>query len=270
MMRRPLFLSLVIAALLLTGLLSAAAQDAGGTATYTVQPRDVLDLIAASYDVDTTCLAEANDLANPNKLEVGQVILIDFSCPRYRGPAFVANPRNVDGNQPAAQGGQGGGGGAPQAGPDDQTYVVEPNDTLDTIAQAFNVSVISLQLANNLDDPNFIFAGDTIIIPGGAPPYGAYPALGNPRVAAGAAGTLEAGQGGGSTLGPGDQEHVVQPRQTLDSIGAQYDKQVACIAEANNLENPNLLYAGQIVVVPGSCPAYDGYDIVPNRQQNSG
>lgn len=265
-MRRPLFLSLVIVALLFTGLLSAA-QDTGGTDTYTVQPRDVLDLIAASYDVDTACLAEANDLTNPNRLEVGQVILIDFSCPRYRGPAFVTNPRSVEDTRPAAQDGQGGGGGAPQAGPNDQTYTVEPNDTLDTIAQALNISVISLQLANDLENPNAIFAGDTLIIPGGAPPYGAYPALSNPRIAAGAAGTLEAGQGGGSTLAPGDEEHVVQPRQTLDFIGAQFDKQVACIAEANNLDNPNLLYAGQIVIVPGSCPAYDGFDIVPSRRE---
>jgi LysM repeat protein len=161
---------------------------------------------------------------------------------------------------------RGGGEAAPQAGPDDQTYTVVRNDTLDTIAQAFNVSVISLALANNLENPNKIFAGDTLIIPGDAPAYGAYPALTNPTAAAGAQGVTELGQGGGGPQpGPGDTTYVVQPRDVLDTIAASVDKQVSCIAEANNLEDPNLLYAGLTLVIPGSCPVYDGQAFVPAR-----
>lgn len=266
-MRRTLVLSLFIV-ILLIGALAVGAQDNSGTSTYTVQNGDVLDLIAASFDVDTTCLAEANDLANPNRIRSGQVLLIDLSCPRYVGPAFVTNPRDA-GTPAAAQAQDGQGGGdetAPQAGPDDQTYTVAPNDTLDTIAQAFNVSVISLELANNLDDPNRLFAGDTLIIPGDAPPYGAYPALTNPLVAAGAEGDMDLGQGGGGPQpGPGDTTYVVQPRDVLDTIAASQDKQVACIAEANNLSDPNLLYAGLTLIIPGGCPVYDGQDFVPAR-----
>ncbi len=262
-MRRRLCFLLVIAALLITGLLTTTAQDGG---TYTVRLGDVLDLIAAAYDVDTTCLAAANDLANPNKLRAGQVLTIDLSCPRYTGPAFVTNPRDGGETTTTSVRDSGQGGGGVVAGPNDQTYMVKRNDTLDTIAQAFNVSIISLRLVNALENPNKLMAGDTLIIPGDAPPYGAYPALSNPIVAAGATGDLELGQGGGgAALGPGDEAYVVQPRDVLDRIGARYDRQVDCIVQGNNLADPHRLYAGQMIIIPGNCPPYDGLDFVPSR-----
>jgi LysM repeat protein len=264
-MNRVKFLLPVLLALLLTATLIVSAQ--GGTNTYTVQTGDVLDLIAAAYDVDTDCLAKTNDLSNPNTLRAGQVLLISFDCPRYSGYAFVANPR--DAGQPEAPG-QGGGGdeGRPsaQAGPNDQIYTVKRGDTLDTIGQAFNVSVISLQAVNGLTNPGKLMAGDTLIIPADAPAYGQYPPLVNPLAAAGANVNVELGQGGGGApAGPGDQVYVVQPRDVLDLIGASFDKQAACIAQYNNLANANLLYAGLTLVIPASCPPYDGLAFVLGR-----
>lgn len=265
-MRRPVLLVLM-ALVLFVAALTAAAQDAGGTSTYTVKTGDVLDLIAAAFDVDTDCLARINDLANPNRLRSGQVLLVDLSCPPYTGYAFVINPRSS-----ADSPGQGGGAvearPAFQPGPNDQTYTVRRGDTLDTIGQALNVSVISLQLANDLRNPNKLAIGDVLVIPGDAPPYGQYPPLANPLVAAGARGALELGQGGGGLpTGPGDVVYVVQLRDVLDLIGAAYDRQAACIAEANGLANPNLLYAGQTLIVPSACPPYDGEAFVPSRGQ---
>lgn len=266
-MRRNLVLCAALLVAAVVGVSFSAAQNAGGTATYTVEVGDVLDLIAAAFDVDTNCLAAANDLANPNKLEVGQVLLIDLSCPRYRGPAFVTNPRDAD----AGQGGGAAAGGdedAPQPGPGDQTYTVEQNDTIDTIGQALNISVIAIQVANGLEPNAIIYAGDTLIIPADAPAYGQYPALSNPLAAAGAPGDTELGQGGGGPqAGPGDSLYVVQLRDVLDLIGAAFDKQAACIAQANNLSNPGLLYAGLTLVIPASCPPYDGLAFVPTRQE---
>ena len=234
--------------------------------SYTVQPRDTLDQIAAIYDVQTDCLAESNNLANPSELEVGQVINIDLSCPPYDGVDFVTNPRD-EGDSTSADAGQGGGGAdtsseGPQPGPNDTTYTVQRGDTLDTIGQELNISAVSLELANDLGDDVTIYPGDTLIIPADAPPYGQYPAIVNP---AADPANQELGQGGGSAVaGPGDQLYVVQPLDTLDGIGADFDTQTACIAQANGLTDPSLLMPGQTIVIQTSCPVYDGYDTVTN------
>ena len=57
--------------------------------THVVQRNQTLDGIAADYNVQVNCLAEANGLTNPRKLFVGDVIVIDDSCPAYDGYDFV-------------------------------------------------------------------------------------------------------------------------------------------------------------------------------------
>lgn len=249
------------------GAFAAFAQDSG-TSSYTVVRGDTLDGIAAQFDVQTSCLATANDLLKPGELEIGQSLVIDLSCPVYDGLDTVLNPRGSAGD--AGQGGgtvSGQGGGVandddsgPQAGPNDDSYTVERGDTLDTIAQEFNISVVSLRLVNELDAGEAIMPGMSLIIPADAPAYGQFPALVNPNAPAASA---ELGQGGGgANAGPGDTVYVVQPRDMIDSIGAQYDKQVACIVEANALTEPHKIFPGQTIIVPASCPAYDGFDTV--------
>lgn len=255
---------------IIAGAFSAAAQGD----SYTVQRGDTLDQIAAFYDVQTQCLAQSNELAKPSELKVGDVINIDFSCPRYDGWDFVTNPRD-EASSGSGGGtsdlGQGGGSAedsaAPQPGPNDSTYRVERGDTLDTIGQEKNISVVSLRLANDLTPLDKIFPGDSLIIPADAAPYGQYPAIVNPSAAPA---NQELGQGGGSAVaGPGDQLYVVQPLDTLDKIGANFDTQVACIAQGNGLTKPSLLMPGQTVVIQSSCPRYDGYDTVENPRTGS-
>ena len=108
---------LVIAALALLLLaLPAVAQDepapdlSGGNVTYTVRYGDVLDVIAASFDVSVECIAEASGLDNPNRLRIGDVLLIRADCPRYTGLNVVTNPRVApDAADDEADEGQGGG-----------------------------------------------------------------------------------------------------------------------------------------------------------------
>jgi len=45
-----------------------------------------------------------------------------------------------------------------------QTYIVQPGDTLASIAAQFGVTVQSLAAANNIADLDFIYAGQTLII----------------------------------------------------------------------------------------------------------
>lgn len=53
----------------------------------------------------------------------------------------------------------------------EEIYVVQPGDTMLVIATRYNVSVDEILAANNLSDPNFVFAGQRLVIPlpNGAP-----------------------------------------------------------------------------------------------------
>ncbi|RME86445.1 MAG: LysM peptidoglycan-binding domain-containing protein [Caldilineae bacterium] len=50
--------------------------------------------------------------------------------------------------------------------------------------------------------------------------------------------------------GPGTRTHVVQPGDTLLAIATRYGVSVEAIMKANNLADPNLIYAGQRLLIP--------------------
>jgi LysM repeat protein len=45
-------------------------------------------------------------------------------------------------------------------------YTVQPGDTLSSIAHRFRVTVDAIALANGLGDPDYIFVGQVLVIPG--------------------------------------------------------------------------------------------------------
>jgi len=59
---------------------------------YVVQPNDTLGQIARQYGVNLASLIEANNLANPDHLEVGQVLTIPAPEPLPPGPDFKIIP----------------------------------------------------------------------------------------------------------------------------------------------------------------------------------
>lgn len=73
----------------------------GGT-QYFVQPGDTLGYIAQSFGVSVQVLVSANQLADPNQLEVGQLILIPAPDPSGVGPDFKIIPDSELVNGPAA------------------------------------------------------------------------------------------------------------------------------------------------------------------------
>lgn len=246
-MKRCTGIALLVAVVIVGGTLTAAAQV---SQTYTVEARDTLDQIAARFDVQTQCLAQANELTDPGALKVGQTLIIDLNCPLYDGVDFVTNPRSTSGSSLAGSSTGGQGGGVAPSG-----YTVVRGDTLDTIGQSLNVSVMAIRVANELTESVVIFPGQNLVIPTDAPPYGQFPALADPLNP----GAVVEGQGGGGPARrPGDQVYVVQPRDVLDLISAQFDAQDRCIAEANALADAGLIYPGQELVIPSDCPRYDG------------
>jgi LysM repeat protein len=49
--------------------------------------------------------------------------------------------------------------------------------------------------------------------------------------------------------------HVVKAGQNLTQIAALYGVSVAAIVQANNLFNPNIIYVGQVLLIPVPCTA---------------
>jgi LasA protease len=66
---------------------------------YIVQAGDTLGIIAQKYAVSVEAIAQANDLANPNILDVGQVLAIPVATPEGMGPDFkiIPDPELVNG-----------------------------------------------------------------------------------------------------------------------------------------------------------------------------
>ncbi|MGB1288683.1 MAG: LysM peptidoglycan-binding domain-containing protein [Aggregatilineales bacterium] len=60
-------------------------EQGGAGAAYVVQPGDVLDSIAAGANLDLACLQEANNISNAGDIFPGDVIVLDGTCPPYRG-----------------------------------------------------------------------------------------------------------------------------------------------------------------------------------------
>ncbi len=251
---------------LLGGTLVAYAQDD----SYTVQTGDSLDKIGAIYDVQAACLAKTNNIGLGDMLKRGQVLAISFDCPLYDGVDNVTTPREVNKNV-TGNAGQGGGGGTPTG-----NYQVQRGDSLDSIGQALNVSVVSLKNTNNLTT-TVLQPGQTLTIPTDGVPFGQTPALANPSNPSDPANTA-AGQGGGggapaattsaTDLKNGDATYVVQYQDTLDKIGALYDVKVDCLVSENNITDRTKIYPGQVLAVKTSCPRYDGFDFVINPRSS--
>ena len=266
MLRLNRFIPALIGCLVLfSGAMVALAQDD----SYTVQTGDSLDKIAAIYDVQAACLAKVNTIGVSDMLKPGQVLTISFDCPLYDGVDDITTPREVNKNVTENLG-QGGGGGATST-----PYQVQRGDSLDSIGQALNISVVSLQVANGIKPSDVLQPGQEITIPAGAPPFGQTPALTDPSNPFSDANAAGQGGGGGAPvttsatdLSKGDATYVVQYQDTLDSIGALYDVKVDCLASENKIGNPAEVYPGQVLSVKTSCPRYDGFDVVINPRSS--
>ncbi|MGQ0601367.1 MAG: LysM peptidoglycan-binding domain-containing protein [Anaerolineales bacterium] len=213
-----------------------------GSITYIVQRGDTLFWIAVRYHTTVDVLVRANNIAQPDRLTVGQVLTI---------PVDAAT-----------------------------TYIARAGDTLQGIATRFNTTVAALQAANGLGTRTWIYVGQTIIIPSGATvPPAPQPVPGTYVVQAGdnlfrialrfnttvlalqqANGLFStriyAGQrlvipGAGAPVPPpgGQRTYIVQRGDTLFRIGLRYGVTVAALQAANGLRG-TLIYAGQTLVIP--------------------
>lgn len=103
-------------------------------------------------------------------------------------------------------------------------YTVVKGDTLSEIAVRYDTTVSKLVIDNNISNPNLIYPGQRLVIYNSS--------------------TTNLGNECGKVL------YTIKRGDTLSEIATRYDTTVNEIATLNNISNPNLIYAGNIIRVP--------------------
>lgn len=99
-------------------------------------------------------------------------------------------------------------------------YTVERGDTLIRIAKSQGVSLSDLIASNDISNPDLIFPGQVLAIPGQA--------------------------------GKAEVTHVVSRGETLLRIAKEYGTSLSSIVSANTISNPNFILVGQKLTIPSS------------------
>ncbi|MCY3968895.1 MAG: LysM peptidoglycan-binding domain-containing protein [Acidobacteria bacterium] len=144
----------------------------------------------------------------------------------------------------------------PDRKPDRQAafgYRVRSGDTLGGIARRFGSSVAELQRANRLPRADRIYVGQRLRIPQrgtgrSAPPPARRAALERSGAREPEAPTPQVTDNGEQA--PATTVHVVRRGESLDRIARKYGTTVKVLAAANNLRRPDLIHAGQRLVIP--------------------
>lgn len=126
----------------------------------------------------------------------------------------------------------------------DFNYTVQPGDTLSKLSRQYNTTISAILAVNNIANPNLIYVGQTLVIPDGssAPAPTSPPPLNPPSLPQP---TAVPPSSAGST-------YVVQRGDTLYRISQRFGVTVQAIAAANNIQNLNYIYVGQVLTIPGT------------------
>jgi LysM repeat protein len=104
------------------------------------------------------------------------------------------------------------------------TYIVQPGDTLYSIARRFNTTIEAILAINDIANPNFIYPGQILQIPNGV------------------------------DEGPEGFYYTVQPGDTLYKIARRYNADLRTLIRYNQIPAPYVIYPGQQIFVPGVEP----------------
>ena len=115
-----------------------------------------------------------------------------------------------------------------------ETYVIQPGDTLFSIARRFNTTTTALATENNIVNPSLIYWGQAIRIPGTVVEQEPDPVEPQPDPEPEPQGT----------------EYVVQVGDTLYRIAVRNSTTVAELVRINNISNPSRIFVGQRIILP--------------------
>jgi len=208
--------------------------DANFVATsHTVQPGESLAVIAQLYGTTVAELQSLNALGGP-RIVPGQVLQLPGSAANLGQGGGVIVVTATPSPMPAGQGG-----GFVPVNPSMPSaplvHIVEVGETLQIIAARYGTTWQALAQANNLQNPNFLPAGSSLIIPNSA------------------------GQGGGAVGGPTTGQvvgantisafYVVRVGDTLSQIAERFGTTVAAIQRANGLTN-TVIFPDSTLLIP--------------------
>jgi LysM repeat protein len=164
------------------------APPPGEGVEHVVKWGETVHMRANRYGVGVQDIVAANNLTNPDLIRAGDVLIIP------------------GGTAPSPE----------QPG----VHIVRRGETLQTIAQMYGTTVNAIATANGIVNPNYIWVGQSLTIPGGTGEQ------------------------------PGGQTYVVQRGDTLSSIAVRFGTTAWAIAYANDLPNVNIIYVGQTLSIP--------------------
>jgi len=150
---------------------------------------------------------------------------------------------------------------------DDGAYTVNPGDTLAKIAAVHGASIATLMQANGIQNPDLISTGQRLIIPGASAALAStapVAASGSPAaVTAASPAPVTAASGAlveapavnpsasAAEVNPAGGIYIVKPGDSLAKIAAATGTTVSALMQANGINNANLVYTGQRLVIPG-------------------
>jgi lysozyme len=252
--------------------------------THLVQPGEILMTIAERYGVKEADIIILNNLVNPDRLTIGQMLMIPPTTTATPIPSVVPMAIPVE--------------------PTVREHVVQYGETLRQIGALYGVDFQSIATFNSIINPNIILLGQTLRIPDVTPTPSVIVATSTPVPAVAPVQTyvVEAGDnpaliaerygvslqslidfndlrgrlpiyvgdvlmippvsgaGGGiitATAMPASQmtgfvapgTYIVQPNESLSDIARRYNRNIYDIAEDNGLMNLNELYVGQALII---------------------
>jgi murein DD-endopeptidase MepM/ murein hydrolase activator NlpD len=124
--------------------------------------------------------------------------------------------------------------------PEAPVYVVQPGDTLFSIAQRFGTTVETIVAANDIADPSLISVGQKLVIPTTQPEL--VPSL---------------------EVKPLARVHPVRAGETLPYLAFRYGTTIWMLREVNDLHRLGLLWEGQELAIPPSSASHSAVPAYP-------
>ena len=218
--------SAAVACLMLIMIAASAATiplfraSGSNTTSYMVQSGDSLFLIGQKVGVSWQSIAQANGIAPPYLIYVGEVLLI----PASGGSSTTTNT-------------------ACATTPSDPGfyYMVQQGDYLALIGSKFGVPWQTIALANNIQTPYLIYFGETLLIPAGASPSQTCSSSSSTKASTSLSSVT-------STVESSIQ-YAVQNGDNLYSIGSRFNVPWQTIAQLNNILPPYVIYVGEVLMI---------------------
>ena len=176
--------------------------------TYQVVATDSLRSIATRYGITVEALMAENNIFNESHLIPGQTLFL----PESAADRFVA------------------------------IHIVQPRETLDTIAKLYGIDWQTLALVNNLSNPNLIRAYQDLLVPEPAQ-------AGTPSALLTQLSALEVHEPG-PQLSPIQRIYIAQAGDSVENIAQRFVVPLQDLRSLNGFRGEIRLYAGDMILLP--------------------